>query len=399
MVAVASALALAVSGCAGQGSGDGSDSVVVNTTGSTATRPETTATPTPTPATPDSTAPGASVNGSGATGLWVPADPTASPLATGLDAPWSVIPFNDGYLVSQRDDGAIVHVASDGTQTTIGQVEGVESGGESGMHGLALLDEGDATYLYAYHGASEDNRVVRMRLDGTGPQDLALGASEPILTGIPRADTHNGGRIHFGPDGYLYISTGDAQQRDNPQNPESLGGKILRVDAEGNPAPDNPFGNAVYSLGHRNVQGFAWTSDGVMWASEFGQNTWDELNRIEPGGNYGWPTVEGIAGDDRFVDPSIQWAPAEASPSGLAAKGDTLFLATLRGQQLWLVDTSGGAVVGDPVAFAPDGVDARMRDATIGTDGTLVSLTNNTDGRGSPGPEDDRLLVVRLDAK
>ncbi|MGO1543694.1 MAG: PQQ-dependent sugar dehydrogenase [Gulosibacter sp.] len=371
---------VALAGCAA------SDSVVVATpTAASETQGEV----------PD--APVSSEEINGFAGVWSPADAEAEVIATGLEAPWSVIPFDDGYLVSQRDDGAILHVAADGATTAVGQVEGVVSGGESGLHGLALLEESGVTYLYAYHGAAEDNRVVRMELEGEG-QDLALGASEEILTGIPRNNTHNGGRIQFGPDGYLYIATGDAQDRDAAQDEQSLSGKILRVDAEGEPAADNPFGNTVYSLGHRNVQGMAWTSDGTMWASEFGQDTWDELNRIEPGGNYGWPTVEGIAEAEGFIDPSIQWSPAEASPSGIAAKGDTLFIAGLRGQQLWVVDVSGGAIVGEPVAYVPEGVSARMRDARVDADGGLLILTNNTDGRGDPGSEDDRLLWINLNS-
>lgn len=397
MHSVGLVFALAMSGCTGSGS------VVVNTPDSetgTEQPAETGHAETGPTDTGDTQSEAQSPNGY--EGSWSVADAEPETIATGLESPWSVIPLSNalggGYLVSQRDDGAIVHVAKDGTQDVIGTVPGVVSGGESGMHGLALLEDGDETYLYAYHGAAEDNRVVRMVLDSaaTPETNLALGDPEPIVTGIPRADTHNGGRIHFGPDGYLYISTGDAQQRDAAQDQDALGGKILRVDAEGNPAPDNPFGNAVYSLGHRNVQGFAWTSDGTMWASEFGQNTWDELNVIEPGGNFGWPTVEGIAEDDRFIDPRIQWSPSEASPSGLAAKGDTLFLATLRGQQLWVINTSGDSVAGEPVALVPEGVDARLRDATIGHDGSLVILTNNTDGRGDPGADDDRLLMLEL---
>lgn len=378
-------IALVLSGCAGQ------DSVVVNTSPSEAVEHQSTE--------PQSgqTQP-AETSSNGYEGSWSIADGEPETIATGLEAPWSVIPLSDalggGYVVSQRGDGEIIHVTTEGAQIPVGTVPGVVSGGEAGLHGLALLEASEETYLYAYHGADEDNRVVRFPID-TGTE-LALGDPEPIVTGIPRADTHNGGRIHFGPDGYLYISTGDAQQSDSAQDPDSLAGKILRVDAAGNPAPDNPFGNLIYSLGHRNVQGFAWTSDGVMWASEFGQNTWDELNVIEAGGNYGWPTVEGIAGDERFIDPHIQWSPSEASPSGLAAKGDTLFLATLRGQQLWVIDTAAGQVQGESVEFVPAGVAARFRDARIDTDGSLLILTNNTDGRGNPGAEDDRLVRIEL---
>lgn len=329
-----------------------------------------------------------------ASGAWrIDGDPDV--LATGLAVPWSVVPLDGGgALISQRDDGALVELAPDGRVREVGTVPGVVSGGESGLHGLALSEDGAETWLYAYHGAADDNRVVRMPLLGE-PGTLQVGDSEVIFDGIPRASTHDGGRIAFGPDGKLYVATGDAQNRDAPQDPQSLGGKILRLEPDGAPADGNPWDNAVWSLGHRNVQGLAWTADGTMWASEFGQNTWDELNRIEAGGNYGWPLVEGEAGRDGLTDPVAIWTTAEASPSGIAAVGDTVVLAGLRGERLWLVDTSEGAVVGDPEP-ALTGTHGRLRDAVAAPDGTLWVLTNNTDGRGSPRPEDDLLLRLRL---
>jgi glucose/arabinose dehydrogenase len=253
--------------------------------------------------------------------------------------------------------------------------------------------DGDQRLLYAYHGAADDNRVVRMPLQGE-PGSLSLGAPEVVLSGVQRNSTHNGGRIAFGPDGMLYVATGDAQDRPLAQDPASLNGKILRVTADGAPAPGNPFGNAVWSLGHRNVQGLAWTSDGMMWASEFGQNTFDELNRIEPGGNYGWPVHEGIAQDPAYVDPVATWGTSEASPSGIAAIGDTVFMAGLRGERLWVIDTSAGGLQGEPGAVL-SGEQGRLRDVVAAADGSLWVLTNNTDGRGSPREGDD--LLLRLD--
>ncbi|MGN8551796.1 UNVERIFIED_CONTAM: PQQ-dependent sugar dehydrogenase [Microbacterium sp. SLM126] len=328
------------------------------------------------------------------TGAWR-VDGAPEALATGLAAPWSVVPLaGGGALISQRDDGTIVELTPEGELRTAGTVPGVVSGGESGLHGLALLERDDGTWLYAYHGAADDNRVVRMPLLGR-PGTLALGESELVFDGIPRASTHDGGRIAFGPDGMLYVATGDAQNRDAPQDPGALGGKILRLDPEGDPAEGNPWGSAVWSLGHRNVQGLAWTQDGTMWASEFGQDTWDELNRIEAGGNYGWPVVEGEAGRDGMIDPIASWATADASPSGIAAVGDTVFVAGLRGERLWIVDTADGTAAGEPTAVLT-GDHGRLRDAVAAPDGTLWVLSGNTDGRGSPRPEDDLLLRLRL---
>jgi glucose/arabinose dehydrogenase len=312
-------------------------------------------------------------------------------------APWSVVPLESGgALISQRNDGTVVELTSSGDLRAVGTVPGVVSGGESGLHGLALHVDGDTTWLYAYHGAEDDNRVVRMPLLGEAGS-YSLGDAEVIFSGIPRNSTHDGGRLAFGPDGYLYVTTGDAQIHEAAQDPASLGGKILRLTPEGAPAPGNPFDTAVWTLGHRNVQGIAWTSDGTMWASEFGQDTWDELNRIEPGNNYGWPIVEGMGdGGQGFTEPIAVWPTDDASPSGIAAVGDTVFMAGLRGKRLWTIDTDDGALRGDPVAVLA-GEQGRLRDVVAAPDGTLWVLTNNTDGRGSPRPSDDLLLRLPIE--
>lgn len=324
-------------------------------------------------------------------------------VSTGLDAPWSIVPYGDGALISLRDTAEIALMDASGAWGVIGTVDGVAHGGEGGLLGLALRDDEDATWLYAYLTTADDNRIVRIALEGTtdAPE---LGAREDVLTGIPSASIHNGGRLAFGPDGMLYATTGDATGGDAAQDLDSLAGKILRLTPTGGIPEDNPFpGSPVYSLGHRNPQGIAWTSDGRMWASEFGQDTWDELNLIEPGADYGWPTVEGRAGDDRFVDPEYQWPTDEASPSGLAVIDDTLFLAGLGGQRLWVAldgvhvpEGSHGLEGAVTASSFLDGELGRIRDVAEGPDGSLWLITNNTDGRGSPGPDDDRLIEVHL---
>lgn len=344
---------------------------------------------------PPSAPPSAAATPSPSASGWWRVAGEATTLASGLDAPWSVVPMaGGGALVSQRDDGLVRELTPEGELRTVGAIEGVVSGGESGLHGLALLDGDAGPLLYAYFGARDDNRVVRMPLLGA-PGSYRLGEPEAVLTGIPRANTHDGGRLAFGPDGMLYVTTGDAQQGDAAQDPAALGGKILRLTPDGEPAPGNPWSNAVWSMGHRNVQGIAWTSDGTMWASEFGQNTWDELNRIEPGGNYGWPVVEGMGDREGLIDPVAVWATSDASPSGIAAVGDTVFLAALRGEQLWAVDTRDGQAAAEPVT-ALAGEQGRLRDVVAAPDGSLWVLTNNTDGRGSPRAEDDLLLRVPI---
>jgi len=216
-----------------------------------------------------------------------------------------------------------------------------------------------------------------------------------ILDGIPKGANHTGGRLAFGPDGFLYATTGDIYQADRAQDRDSLGGKILRMTADGEPAPDNPFDSLVWSWGHRNVQGLGWAVDGRMFASEFGQDTWDELNLIESGGNYGWPDVEGEGdGGGDFVSPLHVWRTSEASPSGLAVTREGIYLAGLRGQTLWRVPLTADGT-GEPQALLQD--HGRLRHVIEAPDGALWVLTNNTDGRGNPRGGDDRILRVEIE--
>lgn len=318
--------------------------------------------------------------------------PAPSALVTGLAAPWSVIPIGSGALISQRGDGRVLQWTPAPGLHEAGTVPDVVSGGEAGLNGLAIHKDGSTRWLYAYHATAADNRVVRLRLTGdAGALRFDPATAEVVFAGIPRAGNHDGGRIAFGPDGMLYVGTGDAGQRDRARDRDYLGGKILRLTPDGRPAPGNPFGTAVYSLGHRNVQGLAWDSAGTLWASEFGQDTWDELNRIKPGGDYGWPDHEGGAGAADAIDPVVTWRPSEASPSGIAIVDDVVYVAGLRGERLWTFDTTSP----DPQPQALYAGDfGRLRDVVAAPNGTLWVLTNNTDGRGSPRDGDDRLLQV-----
>jgi glucose/arabinose dehydrogenase len=299
-----------------------------------------------------------------------------------LNLPWSAVFLPDGTaVVSERDSALLRSLDSrsvdGGRAGTIGKVPGVVPGGEGGLLGLALSpDFLTDRYLYAYFTAATDNRIARMRLEGSGGQ-LELGTPEVIFSGIPKASTHNGGRIRFGPDGYLYVGTGDSQRREQPQDTHALGGKILRISAEGHPAPGNPFGDSpVYSYGHRNVQGLAWDSAGRLWASEFGPDVNDELNLIVPGGNYGWPEVTGSPHRAGFIDAKVVWpSTAESSPSGLEIVGTAAYLGALRGQRLWAVPLN-GEFAGDPVSYFT-GQYGRIRSVSLAPDGRLWVLSNN----------------------
>lgn len=320
----------------------------------------------------------------------VPPTPrVASTIATNLSVPWGLAFLPDGSaLVSERNTARIKRIAN-GTVTVIGTVPGVRPAGEGGLLGIAVAPTFATDRLvYAYFTSVSDNRVVRMRFGTT------LEPPQVLITGIPKANIHNGGRLAFGPDGFLYVSTGDAGNSSNAQNPSSLGGKILRVTPTGAAAPGNPTaGSRVWSRGHRNVQGLTFDSAGRLWAGEFGQNTWDELNVIRAGANYGWPTVEGRAGNPNFVDPIAQWSPAQASPSGVAFTRNTVWLAALRGQRLLAVPVLNGGPDGTPVSFLR-GTHGRYRTVATAPDGSLWLITNNTDGRGTPRTGDDR--IVRL---
>lgn len=305
-------------------------------------------------------------------------------VAQNLDVPWSVA-FHDGIpLVSERDSARILELGEDGTSRELVVIDGVQPSGEGGLLGIAVHDD----HLYSYFTSTDDNRIVRFPLSGAAGS-LSVGDPQTLLDGIPAAGNHNGGRIAFGPDGMLYATAGDAGDRPAAQDLDSLAGKILRMSPDGDVPDDNPFpGSYVYSYGHRNPQGIAWGPDGTMYASEFGQDSWDELNVVEAGGNYGWPEVEGIAEDDRYTDPVQQWAPADASPSGIVIAGDSIYIANLRGERLREIPLD------DLPASAEHWVGeyGRLRDVVVSPDGVLWVLTNNTDGRGSPRQGDDRIL-------
>ncbi|MDF1605191.1 PQQ-dependent sugar dehydrogenase [Nocardioides sp. YIM 152315] len=320
-------------------------------------------------------------------------------IATGLATPWGIafLPNGDA-VVTERDSTRVLLLEAPSYDVReIGSIEDAvglgDLGGEAGLLGVAVSPSFDRDrMLFFYFSTDGDNRIVKAPL-----RDGRLGTPRVILDGIPQGHIHDGGRLAFGPDNYLYASTGETGQPELAQDKGTTAGKILRITVDGKPAPDNPFpGSPIWSFGHRNVQGLAFDADGRLWASEFGDNRFDELNLIERGRNYGWPMVEGRAGDqggDDLVDPQVVWDTDVASPSGLAYLDGHLWLASLRGERLWRIETDGDRA-GDPQDFFV-GDYGRMRTVVVAPDGNLWVSTSNRDGRGDPAENDDRILVIR----
>jgi glucose/arabinose dehydrogenase len=320
-------------------------------------------------------------------------------VAGGLKTPWGLAALPDGaLLVSSRDDGTITRIdAKTGRKTELGTVSGVSPAGEGGLLGIALSpDYASDHMIYAYFTSASDNRIVRMLYDERKPAGEQLGAPDTVFKGIPKGPIHNGGRIAFGPDGMLYAGTGESGRRGLAQDRKSLGGKILRMTPEGDPAPGDPFPDSpVYSYGHRNVQGLAWDDRQRLFASEFGQDTWDELNAIKPGGNYGWPDAEGRSSDSRFHNPLAQWHTDEASPSGIAYVHGVIWMASLKGRRLWRVPLRGTQAAAAPQAFLT-GAYGRLRTVAAAGGDKVWLVTSNTDGRGRPKKGDDRILELEV---
>ncbi|MEU4160794.1 PQQ-dependent sugar dehydrogenase [Actinoplanes sp. NPDC026670] len=309
-------------------------------------------------------------------------------VATGLTVPWGLDFLPDGSaLVTERNSARVLRVQPGSAPVTVTTIAGVAPTGEAGLLGLAVSPTFEQDNLvYVYFTSATDNRIARFRLDTPATQQV-------VLSGLAKASIHDGGRIAFGPDGMLYATVGDAGVTSNAQNQQSRNGKILRMRPDGGvPATGNPFPNSlVYSLGHRNPQGLAWDAQGRLYAAEFGQNTWDEVNQIVAGGNYGWPTVEGNSTDTRFRNPIVVWSTAQASPSGAAIDGQTLYVAALRGQRLWSVPLNGAGGAGTPTGLL-QGQYGRLRTVERAPDGALWVTTSNRDGRGTPAADDDRIL-------
>lgn len=320
-------------------------------------------------------------------------------VAEGLDIPWDIEFLPDENLLVTERSGNLVLVDQNRESKVIHKVSGVEHVGEGGLLGITLHPDIELNgWIYLYLTSRVDGSLTN-RVERYEYRDQELENREDILGGINGAVYHDGGKIDFGPDGYLYITTGDAGDEDSAQNKDSLNGKILRVTETGEKVADNPFSNSVYSLGHRNPQGITWDDSGRLWSTEHGPsgaNTgYDEINQIIKGSNYGWPIIRGDQTGNGMITPLVQsggddtWAPA-----GLIFWDGSLFFGGLRGEALYEVKNINVQEKKKDILVHFRGEFGRIRAVEVGPDGNFYISTSNKDGRGNPNEGDDKIIKI-----
>ena len=317
-------------------------------------------------------------------------------VAEGLNIPWELVFLPGGDMLVTERPGKLLRI-SDHKQVI--EIQGVEHRGEGGLLGLALhpnFAQNNFIYIYltTLDGKTLSNQVERYTLTGTTLSDRKV-----IVENIPGSTNHDGGRIAFGPDAMLYITTGDAGTPDNAQKTDSLAGKILRVQEDGSIPSDNPFKNAVYSYGHRNIQGLTWDTDGQLWATEHGRSGrvsgYDEINKIVKGSNYGWPFIQGDEVRRGMISPYLHSTATDTwAPAGATYLNKHIIFTGLRGESLYITNTT---TPGENLKTYYRGIYGRLRSVTIGPDNMLYVLTNNRDGRGDAEAKDDR--IIKIDPK
>ena len=321
-------------------------------------------------------------------------------VAEDLDVPWEVIVLDeDRYLVTERTGDLVL--IDNGERAVIERFDELDRPllGEGGLLGIAVHPEFDENgYLYVFQTVDRDaveNTVRRFEVD---LETRELRDETVIIDGVPSDRIHNGGRIAFGPDGLLYITTGDAADAELAQDTDSLAGKILRLNADGSVPESNPFDSAVYSYGHRNAQGITWDDEGRLWSTEHGPAAQDELNVVEPGANYGWPNITDTETHPEMETPAFSSGQYETwAPAGTAYSDGRVFFAGLRGERLYEAGVVDGEVVSFTGHFAEDF--GRLRAVTLGPDEEYLYLTtSNTDGRGDERAGDDKLIRVPIEA-
>ncbi len=327
--------------------------------------------------------------------------PDVSVIAEHLNVPWDIAFLPDSSLLVTERAGVLLHLNPiTGASTSI--VVSTEMPGEGGLLGVVLhpnFARNNYLYLYMSTPSSESKNETQNKIVRYTFSNDALTEDMVIISGIPGAAYHDGGRIEFGPDGKLYVTTGDATRSATAQDNASLEGKILRLNDDGSVPADNPYGNAVWSSGHRNPQGLAWDISGRLWSTEHGpsgehnQCCHDELNLITKGANYGWPTIIGSATKTGLVSPiqhsgSDTWAPAS-----LLYYDGSLYFGALKGNGLYEAKLENDTV--SSLTLHLENEFGRIRTVRLGPDDMFYITTSNTDGRGTPLPNDDRIVRIR----
>ena len=311
---------------------------------------------------------------------------TVEIIAQNLRVPWSIDFLPGGRMIFTERSGQ-VSILDDGQPKVVGEID-ISEISESGLLGIAVDPEFvNNKFIYLYYTHDKGNQVSRFVLNEKLEDEFIL------LDNIPSAQFHDGGRIKFGPDGKLYITTGDATIPSSAQDINSLAGKILRTNKDGTIPEDNPFGNYVYSYGHRNPQGLAWhPTTKELYASEHGPIRNDEINLIKPGKNYGWPTEECQA--IKYQAPLRCYSEFTLAPGGAAFLDNELFVAGLRGSQLRRITfaADGTTIISEEALLSNLG---RIRDV-VEYQGALYIATSNRDGRGVPRKGDDKILKIVL---
>ncbi len=303
--------------------------------------------------------------------------------------PWSIDFLNDNKYIFTERPGRVIYM-----NKTILNINEVAHKGEGGLLGIVLHPSFEENnYVYIYYTYEERgnlfNKIVRYEMIGE-----ELINEENIIDSIPGNSYHNGGRMKFGPDNKLYVTTGDAGHSDLAQNISSLAGKILRINSDGSIPEDNPFNNSfVYSYGHRNPQGIAWDEQGRLWSTEHGSTATDELNIIRPGNNYGWPIIRGDEEKEGMTNPVIQSSYNTWAPSGLTYYNNSLFFTGLRGQTLYKAE-----IISSEEVILTKHLEkeyGRLRTIVLGPDDYFYILTSNKDGR-NPNPAENDDLIIRI---
>lgn len=320
--------------------------------------------------------------------------PVTEVVAQGLDTPWAIAFLPNGDMLITERPGTVRLVANGILQDKpIAVLTQVKEIGEGGLLGIALdpnFSSNHYVYLYYTYAGTDDtlNRVVRMTYENN-----TLTNEKVLVDKIPGNSNHNGGRIKFGPDNYLYITTGDAENPSQAQETNSLAGKILRIDANGNAAPGNPFGNRVYSYGHRNPQGLVWDNSGTLWETEHGRSFpvsgLDEINKIEPGKNYGWPIIQGDEQKAGMQTPNMNSGGSTWAPADIAFLNGRYFFGGLKGQALYET-----AIENKAVTEHFKNEFGRIREVVLGPDNMIYITTSNKDGRGTPLSGDDKIIRI-----